>query len=144
MRDYTTGDSFGRIHWPLSAHHGRLMSKTFEQPLTTDIWILLDLDRKVHFGEGEESTVEYAISLAASMASQVHSRGRQVGLIANDATRHVPRAAPGGPAGPPDPRLPRRRPGGRAHASLTQGARVGPDAAAAASRHRRHHAERRP
>jgi uncharacterized protein (DUF58 family) len=84
VRDYTTGDNFGRIHWALSARHGRLMSKTFEQPLTTDLWILLDLDRNVHFGEGEESTVEYAISLAASMASQVHSRGRQVGLIAND------------------------------------------------------------
>jgi uncharacterized protein (DUF58 family) len=85
VRDYTTGDSFGRIHWALSARHGRLMSKTFEQPLTTDLWILLDLDRSVHFGEGENSTVEYAISLAASMASQVHGRGRQVGLIANDA-----------------------------------------------------------
>lgn len=84
VRDYTTGDSFGRIHWPLSTKHGRLMSKTFEQPLTTDLWILLDLDRNVHVGEGEDSTVEYAISLAASMASQVHSRGRQVGLIAND------------------------------------------------------------
>jgi len=84
VRDYTTGDSFGRIHWALSARHGRLMSKTFEQPLTTDLWILLDLDRSVHFGDGEESTLEYAISLAASMASQVHSRGRQVGLIAND------------------------------------------------------------
>lgn len=85
VRDYTTGDSFGRIHWPLSARHNRLMSKTFEQPLTTDIWILLDLDQNVHFGEGEESTLEYGVSLAASMASQVHSRGRQVGLIANDA-----------------------------------------------------------
>jgi uncharacterized protein (DUF58 family) len=85
VRDYTPGDSFGRIHWALSAHHNRLMSKTFEQPLTTDIWIVLDLDRKVHHGEGEESTVEYAVSLAASMATQVHSRGRQVGLIANDA-----------------------------------------------------------
>jgi uncharacterized protein (DUF58 family) len=84
VRDYTTGDSFGRIHWALSARHGRLMSKTFEQPLTTDLWILLDLDSNVHIGEGEDSTVEYAISLAASMASQVHSRGRQVGLIAND------------------------------------------------------------
>src|SRR3981081_1928592 len=84
VRDYTTGDSFGRIHWALSARHGRLMSKTFEQPLTTDLWILLDLDRNVHSGEGEESTLEYAVSLAASMASQVHSRGRQVGLIAND------------------------------------------------------------
>lgn len=84
IRDYTTGDSFGRIHWPLSTRHGKLMSKTFEQPLTTDLWILLDLDRSVHFGEGEESTVEYAISLAASLATQVHSRGRQIGLIAND------------------------------------------------------------
>jgi uncharacterized protein (DUF58 family) len=84
VRDYTPGDSFGRIHWPLSARHGRLVSKTFEQPLTTDLWILLDLDRSVHFGEGENSTVEYAVSLAASMASQIHSRGRQVGLIAND------------------------------------------------------------
>src|SRR6266576_308820 len=84
VRDYNTGDSFGRIHWPLSAKHQRLMSKTFEQPLTTDLWILLDLDRGVHFGEGEESTVEYAVSLAASMAAQVHSRGRQVGLIGND------------------------------------------------------------
>lgn len=84
VRDYTTGDSFGRIHWPLSTKHNRLMSKTFEQPLTTDLWILLDLDRNVHWGEGEESTLEYAVSLAASMAAQVHSRGRQVGLIAND------------------------------------------------------------
>ncbi|HUZ86120.1 MAG TPA: DUF58 domain-containing protein [Candidatus Baltobacterales bacterium] len=85
VRDYTTGDSFGRIHWALSARHQRLMSKTFEQPLTTDLWILLDLDRNVHHGDGEESTVEYAVSLAASMASQIHARGRQVGLIANDA-----------------------------------------------------------
>ena len=85
VRDYVTGDSFGRIHWPLSVRHSRLMSKTFEQPLTTDIWILLDLDRKVHLGTGEESTVEYAVSLAASMSAQVTGRGRQVGLIANDA-----------------------------------------------------------
>ena len=47
--------------------------------------ILLDLDRKVHIGQGEESTVEYAVSLAASMTAQVTSRGREVGLIANDA-----------------------------------------------------------
>ena len=85
VRDYVAGDSFGRIHWALSAHHNRLMSKTFEQPLTTDIWILLDLDRKVHVGQGEESTVEYAVSLAASITAQVSSRGREVGLIANDA-----------------------------------------------------------
>ncbi len=85
VREYATGDSFGRIHWALSQKHQRLMSKTFEQPLTADLWIVLDLDRSVHRGEGEESTVEYAVSLAASVALQVHDRGRRVGLIANDA-----------------------------------------------------------
>ena len=85
VRDYAPGDAFGRIHWPLSHKHQRLMSKTFEQPLTADLWIVLDLDRGVHHGEGEESTLEYAVSLAASVAMQIHSRGRRVGLIANDA-----------------------------------------------------------
>ena len=85
VRDYTPGDSFGRIHWALSTKHQRLMSKTFEQPLTADIWIVLDLDRKVHHGTGEESTLEYAVSLAASIALHIHQRGRKVGLIANDA-----------------------------------------------------------
>ncbi len=84
VRDYSPGDSFGRIHWPLSQKHQQLMSKTFEQPLTADIWIVLDLDSSVHFGEGEESTLEYAVSLAASVAIHIHGRGRKVGLIAND------------------------------------------------------------
>ena len=84
VRDYTDGDSLGRIHWPLSHRYGRLVSKTFEQPLTSDLVLVLDLQRGVHHGEGEESTLEYAISLAASINLQVHSQGRLVGLIAND------------------------------------------------------------
>lgn len=84
VREYVPGDSFGRIHWALSQRHQRLMSKSFEQPLTADLWIVLDLDRSVHWGEGEESTLEYAVSLAASLAMQIHDRGRRVGLIAND------------------------------------------------------------
>jgi uncharacterized protein (DUF58 family) len=84
VRDYAPGDAYGRIHWPLSQKHQQLMSKTFEQPLTADLYIVLDLDRSVHVGEGEESTLEYAVSLAASVAIQIHERGRRVGLIAND------------------------------------------------------------
>jgi uncharacterized protein (DUF58 family) len=85
VRDYTTGDAFGRIHWGLSGHHGRLMSKTFEPPVSTDLWIILDLDQSVHVGEGLDSTLEEAVSLAASLAWVVHTRGRQAGLAANDA-----------------------------------------------------------
>jgi uncharacterized protein (DUF58 family) len=85
VRDYVDGDSLGRIHWPLTQKYGRMMSKTFEQPLTADLLIVLDLQRRVHFGEGEESTLEYGISLAASIAAQVNAQGRMVGLLANDA-----------------------------------------------------------
>src|SRR5207247_9425987 len=38
-----------------------------------------------HIGQGEDAPVEYAASLAASMTAQVTRRGREVGLIANDA-----------------------------------------------------------
>jgi uncharacterized protein (DUF58 family) len=85
VREYRPGDALARIHWPLSQRHGHLMSKTFEQPLTGDLWVVLDLDRSVHHGDGEESTLEHAVSLAASIALHVVSRGRQVGLLANDA-----------------------------------------------------------
>ena len=84
VRDYMTGDAFNRIHWGLSARHQTLMSKTFEQPLTADVWIVLDLHQGSHWGEGLESTLEYAVSLAASVAAHVSARGRQVGLVAND------------------------------------------------------------
>lgn len=85
VREYLPGDAYGRIHWPLSQRHRQLMSKTFEQPLTADLWIVLDLDRSIHSGQGEESSLEYAVSLAASVAIQVHQLGRRVGLVANDA-----------------------------------------------------------
>src|SRR5207302_1617355 len=41
VRDYYPGDSLGRIHWKLSTKYGRMMSKTFEQPLTSDLLIAL-------------------------------------------------------------------------------------------------------
>src|SRR5260370_10705273 len=57
VRDYTPGDSFGRIHWPLSMHHQRLMSKTFDHPLTPDLSILLPLDHTAPSAEREKSTI---------------------------------------------------------------------------------------
>ncbi len=88
VRQYEVGDALGRIHWPLSLKHGELMSKTFEQPLTADLVILLDLERKAHVGpvtvSDEETTLETAVTLAASLTMQFHLRGRRVGLVTND------------------------------------------------------------
>ena len=45
MRDYATGDSLNRIHWPTTARTRRLMGKEFELDPTADIWLYLDLYR---------------------------------------------------------------------------------------------------
>lgn len=85
VRDYAPGDAMSRIHWRLSYKHRRLMSKTFEQPMTADLWVVLDLERRAHCGEAPDSTEDWAVTIAASVADQVLRRGRRVGLLASDA-----------------------------------------------------------
>jgi uncharacterized protein (DUF58 family) len=81
-RNYQPGDPLRHIHWPSSAHVGALMTKTFDDEVSGDLWIVLDLDVGVQAGEGEESTEEYGVILAASFANQMLRRGRAVGLVA--------------------------------------------------------------
>lgn len=81
VRPYEPGDSFNRIHWPTTARTNVLMVKLFELDPASDIWILLDLDKSVHVGEGEESTEEYAVRVTASIARFFLVANRSVGLI---------------------------------------------------------------
>jgi uncharacterized protein (DUF58 family) len=81
IRDYQPGDPFNRIHWPNTARLGRLLVKEFEQDPVADVWIVLDLDRNVHVASGRESTEEYAVTTAASLASHFLLENRAVGLV---------------------------------------------------------------
>jgi uncharacterized protein (DUF58 family) len=56
VRPYEFGDSYNRIHWPSSIRTGELMVKIFELDPASDIWVILELDRAVHVGEGNDST----------------------------------------------------------------------------------------
>jgi uncharacterized protein (DUF58 family) len=81
VRDYQPGDSFNRIHWPSSARRGSLMVKEFERDPFSDLWLILDLDRLVQVGLEDESTEEYAVSVAASLGRHFLLRDRAVGLL---------------------------------------------------------------
>ena len=81
VRPYEPGDSFNRIHWPTTARTNELMVKLFELDPASDIWILLDLDKSAHVGQGEESTEEYAVRVTASIARFFLVANRSVGLI---------------------------------------------------------------
>jgi uncharacterized protein (DUF58 family) len=95
IREYVPTDSVKRIHWASSARLGRLMSRSFETREGGDAWIVLDLDARVHAGIAPNSTLEYAISLAASIADSALRRGAAVGLVTNDRALGVIEAARG-------------------------------------------------
>jgi uncharacterized protein (DUF58 family) len=81
VRPYEFGDSYNRIHWASSARTGELMVKIFELDPASDIWVIFDLDRGVHIGEGDDSTEEYGVSIAASVARYFLTANRTVGFM---------------------------------------------------------------
>lgn len=81
VREYLPGDSLRVIHWPTSARRGSLYSRLLEGTPAGDWWIFLDLNGEVQVGQGQNSTEEHSVILAASLASQGLQAGRNVGLV---------------------------------------------------------------
>ena len=106
VRDYVPGDSFNRIHWPSTARTGQLIVKEFELDPMADIWLFLDLEKRVQVGDVGESapdlsvppllrvlrddvgqieldpsSEEYAIAITASLAKHFLDRSRSVGMV---------------------------------------------------------------
>ncbi|HDQ72347.1 MAG TPA: DUF58 domain-containing protein [Chloroflexi bacterium] len=82
VREYAPGDSLRWVHWPTSARRGSLYVRLFDGTPAGDWWILLDLDQRVQVGEGEDSTEEHGVILAASLADRGLRSRRAVGLVA--------------------------------------------------------------
>ncbi len=95
VRDYSFGDSISRVHWNSTARLGKLMSKEFDLGFSSDVWILVDLHRDVQAGELEESTDEYAVSIAASLARKYQDARLPAGLVTYGDQRYVLQAETG-------------------------------------------------
>jgi uncharacterized protein (DUF58 family) len=89
IRDYLPGDALSRIHWRSSAHYNKLMVKEFDLDPAVDAWIFLDLHENVQAGEGEESTEEYGVTIAATVATYLLRQDLSVGLIVNGQQREI-------------------------------------------------------
>jgi len=102
VREYVPGDPMKRIHWPTTARRGQLVVKEFEQDPHAEVWLFLDAQRVVHAEKPSEipeaytdgwmldrrpkfdlppSTLEYAISITASLAHYYLKQPRAVGLV---------------------------------------------------------------
>jgi uncharacterized protein (DUF58 family) len=112
VRDYAPGDSFSRIHWPSTARRDRLIVKEFELDPLADIWIVPDMAifdhvaPRVSRSEGPapgdipawmrleefklpETTEEYTVTIAASLAQYFLRHDRAVGMLAYGQSNEV-------------------------------------------------------
>jgi uncharacterized protein (DUF58 family) len=87
VREYVSGDSLRRIHWQTTAHIGRLVVKEFDPDRShfafKEIWLVIDMAGATRLGEGDETTEEYGITIAASLAKKYTDTAKRVGLIAS-------------------------------------------------------------
>jgi uncharacterized protein (DUF58 family) len=87
VRDMMSGDSQEHIHWRSTAHAGKLMVKVFDAEHSSDttknVWIILDMEREAQAGQDTESTEEYSVTVAASLAKRYLDDGMKVGLVAS-------------------------------------------------------------
>jgi uncharacterized protein (DUF58 family) len=100
VRDYVHGDAMKRIHWRTSIRRDKLMVKEFEQDPQAEVWIYLDSQKNVHYQKEQvfdqspmqtvlfvrrpkiklpPSTLEYSVSIAASLAHYFIRQRRAVG-----------------------------------------------------------------
>src|ERR671920_2078781 len=80
-REYRHGDDLRRVHWRSSAHAGELMVRREEQPWESRATLFVDNRRFAHRGTGAASSLEHAVSVAASVAVHLVQRGFSVRLV---------------------------------------------------------------
>jgi uncharacterized protein (DUF58 family) len=85
IRPYAPGDAFNRIHWPSTARTGEIQVKEFDLEQTADVWLFVDLERRVQRGSGDDSSVEVAVRVAAAVAERALSENRAVAVTTTGA-----------------------------------------------------------
>lgn len=84
VREYRPGDPLRRVHWRTSARTGRLAVVEYERAYQQNLILALDLTKNSVFGKGRETTLEYGIKIAATLAERTLTAGGGVTLISQN------------------------------------------------------------
>lgn len=93
VREYRPGDTPRHVHWRSTARAGQLIVKEFAAETEPGLTIALDLRASSVVGRDENTSLELAIKIAATLARYAHQHDLPVTLAAN--SRQWP--APPGP-----------------------------------------------
>jgi uncharacterized protein (DUF58 family)/transglutaminase-like putative cysteine protease len=81
VREHQPGESLRGVHWPATAHHGRLMVKELDDPAGDELAVVLDARTSADVGTSPDSSFELAVAAAGQLVAQAHADGRHVRLI---------------------------------------------------------------
>lgn len=85
-RPYVVGDDLRALDWKLFARSDRYYIKKFEDETTRRCYLVVDQSRSMGFGSLEYTKVEYARTLAATLAYFLSTQRDSVGLMTFDET----------------------------------------------------------
>lgn len=89
VREYVPGDDPRRVHWPATAHRGRLMVRRVEHDALPTATVLLDARADRHDRGAVSASLEAAVAATASVIGHLDERGRAV-VLRSGATPAVP------------------------------------------------------
>jgi uncharacterized protein (DUF58 family) len=92
-REYRQGDDLRRIHWRSTARRGELMVRREEQPWQSRAALLVDCRGGVHHGDGPASSLEWAVSAAASVGLHLSRAGFTMRVVGDTGDELTPGVA---------------------------------------------------
>lgn len=84
IRAYRDGDDLRRIHWPATAKTGDLMVRQEDRPARRRAVVVLDSRASGHRGSGSSSSLEWAVTAAASITAHLCEQGYAVHLVTDE------------------------------------------------------------
>lgn len=93
IRQHEPGDDLRHVHWKVTAHRGDLVVKEYARGRELSAVVWLDLCQANVVGVGQHSSLEYGITMAASLIPALLHMDQAVGLVG--AGLPVSLAAPG-------------------------------------------------
>ena len=83
VREYGPGDELRRVHWRTTARTGKLAVTEYAQGITLEVTLALDLSLTAYQGTGsdEQSALECAVTLAATLIGDLLRHGHTVHLL---------------------------------------------------------------
>ncbi|PPK67523.1 DUF58 domain-containing protein [Actinokineospora auranticolor] len=96
VRPYRQGDDLRKVHWRSTAKRDEMMVRVEESPWRGGTTVLLDRRISGHRGVGAASSLEWAVSFAASICVHLHRHGHPVRLVSETGAVLVSDAGDGG------------------------------------------------